>query len=83
MLMVTKSNRRISSGSLKDIVACLAFPKVPYAVLINVFRPLRHEQVLAALAAIDHWTCGTKRHVGAFLKLRWRFWEIFENLGRT
>ena len=81
--MMTKSNRRISSGSLKDIIACLALPKLPHAVLINVFRPLRHKQVLTALAAIDHWTCGTKRHVGAFLKLRWRYWGIFENLSRT
>ena len=68
--------RRISSGSLKGIIACRAFPKVPHAVLINVFRPLRHKQVLAALGAIDHWTCGTKRHVIAFLKLRWRFWDF-------
>jgi hypothetical protein len=68
---------RISSGSLKGIIACLAFPEVPHAALINVFCPLRHKQALAALGAIDHRTCRTKRHVGAFLKLRWRFWGIF------
>ena len=36
--------RRISSGSLKGIIACLTFPKVPHAVLINVFRPLRRDR---------------------------------------
>ena len=72
-------HRRISSGGLKGIIARLTFPKVPHAVLINVFHPLRHKQALATLGAIDHWTRSlefctrTKRHVGAFLTLLWRF----------
>ena len=61
-LLILCRHCRISSGSLKGIIARLAFPKVPHAVLINVFRPMRHKQVFAALGAIHHWT--TKRHVG-------------------
>lgn len=46
--------RRIRNRGLKGVTARLAFPKVPYAALIDVLRPIRHEQLLATLGAFDN-----------------------------
>jgi hypothetical protein len=41
----------ITDDSLEGIAASVAFPEVPDAALIDVFRPFRHEQAFVALRA--------------------------------
>jgi hypothetical protein len=50
---------------------------VPYAAIIDVLRPFRHEQLLATLGTFDNriWArefcgAGAEGHGGAFLELR-------------
>lgn len=60
---------RKANGSFKGATARLAFPEVPHIVLIDVFRPFRHEQPLATFGAFDDWGVGRAEVHGPSLAL--------------
>src|SRR5215475_10071738 len=53
---------RVRNCSLERVATDLAFPKVTHGVLSNVFRPLRHQQLFAALGALAHCVRCPKKH---------------------
>jgi len=54
-----RCNPRKGKGGLKGITAVFALPKMAHAALINVFRPFRHEQLLATLGAFGYRAWGS------------------------
>ena len=53
---------------LESVAAGLAFPQMSDAAGVNMLRPFRREQMLAALCALDYGAPGARVHVGGAMK---------------